>query len=98
MSRIYGEGFMNHGVLRDRCRKFKDGQIDVHDGSGEGLKSVSCEDHVQGVGQVVRERNRDDFRLFRELKTGLPGQPFCTTEEPLETAVGTYLNTLAATF
>ncbi|GBN52257.1 hypothetical protein AVEN_111264-1 [Araneus ventricosus] len=89
---------MNHGVLQDRYRKFKDGQIDIHDESGGGFKSVSCEDNVQGVHQVVRERNRDDFHLFRELTTGLPGEPFCTTKEPLKTAVETYLNTLAATF
>jgi len=30
MSRVYGDKFMTDGVVRERCRKFKDGRTDAH--------------------------------------------------------------------
>ncbi|GBN89599.1 hypothetical protein AVEN_199393-1 [Araneus ventricosus] len=49
MSRVYGENIMSDDGVREWCRKFKDGRTDVHDGKGEGCKSVATEDLVQRV-------------------------------------------------
>ncbi len=40
MSRVYGENFMSDGVVREWCRKFKDGRNDVHDEGGQGADAI----------------------------------------------------------
>ncbi|GBO41223.1 hypothetical protein AVEN_113148-1 [Araneus ventricosus] len=34
-SRVYCDNFMSGGVVREWCRKFKDGRADVHDAEGQ---------------------------------------------------------------
>lgn len=58
MSRVYGDSFMSDGVVREWCRKFKDGRTDVHDEGGQGRKSVATDDIVQRVDQAVKENRR----------------------------------------
>ncbi|GBM16747.1 hypothetical protein AVEN_9346-1 [Araneus ventricosus] len=58
INRVYGENFMSEGVLREWCRKFKDEQTTVHDEGRQGRKSVTTEDLVQRVNQVVRQKRR----------------------------------------
>ena len=41
MSKVHGENFMSDGSVREWCRKFKEGQTDVHDEGGHGRKSVA---------------------------------------------------------
>ncbi|GBN35363.1 hypothetical protein AVEN_225761-1 [Araneus ventricosus] len=47
ISRVYGKNFSSDSVLLEWCRKFKNGQTDVHDEEEQGRKSVSTEDLVQ---------------------------------------------------
>lgn len=49
---------MSDGVVREWCRKFKEGRTDIHDEEGQGHKSVAREDNVQRVNQVVRKKLR----------------------------------------
>ncbi|XP_035230246.1 uncharacterized protein LOC118202197 [Stegodyphus dumicola] len=58
MSRMYGNSFMSDGVVREWCRKFKDGRTDVHDERGQGRKSVATDDIVQRVDQAVKQNRR----------------------------------------
>ncbi|XP_057658850.1 zinc finger protein 845-like isoform X1 [Diorhabda carinulata] len=58
MSRVYGENFMSDGVVREWCRKFKEGRKDVHDEGGQGRKSVVSDDLVQQVDRMVKENRR----------------------------------------
>ncbi|XP_035204431.1 uncharacterized protein LOC118179366 [Stegodyphus dumicola] len=58
MSRVYGNSFMSDGVVREWCRKFKDGRTDVHDEGGQGRKSVATDDIVQRVDQAVKQNRR----------------------------------------
>ncbi|XP_063215963.1 histone-lysine N-methyltransferase SETMAR-like [Bacillus rossius redtenbacheri] len=58
MSVVYGENLMSDGVVREWCRKFREGRIDVHDEGGQGRKSVATDETVQRVDAVVRERRR----------------------------------------
>lgn len=46
---------MSDGVVRKWCRKFKKGQVDVHDEVGQARKSVAKQDPVK---RVVRENQR----------------------------------------
>ncbi|XP_035228515.1 uncharacterized protein LOC118200664 [Stegodyphus dumicola] len=58
MSRVYVNSFMSDGVVREWCRKFKDGRTDVHDEGGQGRKSVATDDVVQRVNQAVKQNRR----------------------------------------
>lgn len=58
MSRVYGESFISDGVVREWCRKFKDGRTDVHDEGGQGRKSVATDNLVQRVDEEVRGNRR----------------------------------------
>ncbi|XP_035213014.1 uncharacterized protein LOC118186946 [Stegodyphus dumicola] len=58
MSRVYGNSCMSDGVVREWCRKFKDGRTDVHDEGGQGRKSVAADDIVQRVDQAVKQNRR----------------------------------------
>ena len=58
MSKVYGDNFMSEGSVREWCRKFKEGQTDVHDEDGQGRKSVATVGLVQRVDQVVRGKRR----------------------------------------
>ncbi|KFM74683.1 hypothetical protein X975_23290, partial [Stegodyphus mimosarum] len=58
MSRVYGDSFMSDCVVREWCRKFKDGRTDVHDEGSQRCKSVATDDIVQRVGQAVKENRR----------------------------------------
>lgn len=56
MLRVYGENCVSDGVLREWCRKFKDGRTDIHHEEGQGRKSVTTEDIVKRVDEMVREQ------------------------------------------
>ncbi|XP_035216956.1 uncharacterized protein LOC118190360 [Stegodyphus dumicola] len=58
MSRVYGNSFMSDAVVREWCRKFKDGRTDVHDEGGQGCKSVATDDIVQQIDQAVKQSRR----------------------------------------
>ncbi|GBM19603.1 hypothetical protein AVEN_107283-1 [Araneus ventricosus] len=49
MSRLYGENVLSDDVVREWCRKFKEGRTDVHDADGQGRKSVATEVLVQRI-------------------------------------------------
>ncbi|KAK7871540.1 hypothetical protein R5R35_010343 [Gryllus longicercus] len=58
MCQVYGEGFMSDGVVREWCRKFKEGRNDVHDEEGQGRKSVATDDLVYRVDEAVKKNRR----------------------------------------
>uniref|UniRef100_A0A6P7GW82 Protein GVQW3-like n=1 Tax=Diabrotica virgifera virgifera TaxID=50390 RepID=A0A6P7GW82_DIAVI len=58
MCQVYGEGFMSDGVVREWCRKFKEGRNDVHDEGGQGRNSVITDELVQRVDEAVRNNCR----------------------------------------
>uniref|UniRef100_A0A6P7H3M8 Protein GVQW3-like n=1 Tax=Diabrotica virgifera virgifera TaxID=50390 RepID=A0A6P7H3M8_DIAVI len=58
MCQEYGEGFMSDGVVREWCRKFKEGRNDVHDEGGQGRNSVVTDELVQRVDEAVRNNRR----------------------------------------
>ena len=37
---VYAENVMSDGSVREWCRKFKEGRIDVHDEGGQGLSLI----------------------------------------------------------
>ena len=47
---------VSDGSVREWCRKFKEGRIDVQDEGGQGRKSVATDDVVERVDRMVRER------------------------------------------
>jgi transposase len=53
---IYGQNIMSEGTIRQWCRMFKDGRIDVHDEERSGRPSVMSDDLVQSVDQKICER------------------------------------------
>ncbi|GBO10877.1 hypothetical protein AVEN_32930-1 [Araneus ventricosus] len=56
MNRDYVANFINYGIVRELCSKFKDNQTDVHDADEQVCTYVACSNLVQRVNQVVRER------------------------------------------
>lgn len=56
MLQVYGENCVSDEVLREWCRKFKDSRTDIHHEEGQGRKSVTLEDIVQQVDEMVREQ------------------------------------------
>ncbi|KFM65929.1 Histone-lysine N-methyltransferase SETMAR, partial [Stegodyphus mimosarum] len=58
MSQVYADSFVSDDVVREWCRKFKDGRTDVHDEGGQGHKSVATDDIVQLVDLAVEENRR----------------------------------------
>lgn len=54
---MYGINFLSDDVLREWCRKFKDGWTDVHDEGEQEHKSVAPEYLVQLINQVWFETN-----------------------------------------
>ncbi|GBN61495.1 hypothetical protein AVEN_232440-1 [Araneus ventricosus] len=58
LCRIYGENFICDGVVHEKCRKCKEGRTDIHDGGEQGQMSVTTEDLLQGVDQVVRQKQK----------------------------------------
>jgi len=58
MCQVYGEGLMSDGVVREWCRKFKEGRKDVHDEGGQGRKSIATDDLVNRVDEAVKNNRR----------------------------------------
>ena len=58
MSPVYGPNFMSDGVVREWCRKFKEGRTNIHDEGGQGRKSVTTGDIVEQIDQEVRSNRR----------------------------------------
>jgi hypothetical protein len=46
---VYSQNVMNEGTVRQWCRMFKDGRINVHDEERSGWSSVASDDLVQSV-------------------------------------------------
>ncbi|GBM05645.1 hypothetical protein AVEN_202270-1 [Araneus ventricosus] len=112
MSRVYSENYTSDGVVREWCRKFKDGRTDVHDEDRRERKFVATEDLAQRVpgsycgslnGNVFdhpacnRDLETSDFHLFFALKNRLECQSFQKKEE-FQSNVKAHLTSLAATF
>ena len=49
---------MSDVIVREWCRKFKDGRTDVHDEGDQGRKYVATDDIFQRVDHVVKENRR----------------------------------------
>jgi hypothetical protein len=43
---VYGENVISDSCVREWCRKFRDGSIDVHDKSGQGQHPVVTDELV----------------------------------------------------
>lgn len=91
MTQKYGENFLSDGVAREWRRKFKDARTD--DEGAKGHQSDATEDIVQGVNQVVGDKQ--GFAIS-ELKNWLGCKRFQTNDQ-LQATFQTHLTSLAAT-
>lgn len=95
LCRVYGDGVMSDGSVRQWCRTFKNGRSEVHDEEGRGRHSALTDELVQKVDEVVRERRRftiselsDDIpdisrsTLFRVITENLGYHKYCARWVP----------------
>ncbi|GBM42881.1 hypothetical protein AVEN_245705-1 [Araneus ventricosus] len=108
MRRVYGQNIMSDGVVRELCRIFKDGRVDVCDEEGQRHKSIATEDLVQLVPGTCKWEVSDhplyspnlamsNFYVFLELKNWV-GDQSCQKKEELQRNVKADLTSLVATF
>jgi hypothetical protein len=55
---VYGQNVMIEGTVRQWCRMFRDGQINVRNEERSDQPSVVSDDLVQSVDQKISERRR----------------------------------------
>jgi hypothetical protein len=55
---VYGEIIMSAGGVRQWCRMFKNGRINVHDEERAGRPTVVTQELVQMIDKKVRENRR----------------------------------------
>ena len=95
LCRVYGDGVMSDGSVREWCRKFKDGRTEVHDEEGRGRPSQVTDELMEEVDKAVRTRRRfsiselnDDFpeisrtSLFRIITENLGYRKYCARWVP----------------
>jgi len=58
LCRVYGDNVMSDSCVREWCRKFRDGGIDVHDEGGQERHSIVTDELVQKVDQCLRGKRR----------------------------------------
>jgi transposase len=58
LCRVYGDNVMSDSCVREWCRKFRDGGIDVHDEGGQEQHSIVTDVIVQKVDQCLRGKCR----------------------------------------
>jgi transposase len=55
---VYSDNVMSDSCVREWCRIFRDGRIDVHDEGGQGRHSIVTVELVQKFDQCVRGKRR----------------------------------------
>jgi len=62
---VYGDNVMSDSCVREWCRKFRDGRIDMHDGGGQERHSIVADELVQKIDQCLRGKTPfHDIRTF----------------------------------
>ncbi|GBO25827.1 hypothetical protein AVEN_35074-1 [Araneus ventricosus] len=85
MCRVYGENFMRNGVMREWCRKFKDGGTVVHDEERHDMTAS----HTHGAYNLKDYLTSWAKWLYNQRKLGF---------EELQSNFKVHLTSLAAMF
>jgi hypothetical protein len=62
---VCGQNVMSEGTVRQGCRMFKDGRINIHNEERSGRPTVVSDDHDQTVDQKLVKDGVSQFQNLR---------------------------------